>query len=187
MDASELKDGLLPTLAVATDDLLGRLRLVDDKSLRVPSALFGWTRGHVLAHVAQTGDALARLLISARTGVEVAAYDSQQARDAGIAAWADRDASALSAEVARSAEHFQIQVSAMPAHAWTTEVSVLGGTPFPAAQVLVRRLCEVVLHHTDLAVGYEPADWPAAFVSLDVPEPMHSQRLERQQRQRIDA
>jgi maleylpyruvate isomerase len=179
MDAGGLEHRLRPTLAVATDELLVRLRLLDDSSLGVPSSLPGWTRGHVVAHVAETGDAMARLLVSARTGNHAAAYDSEQARDDAIAAWADRGAAALSAEVARSAERFDAEVSAMPVHAWRTEVIVLGGMPFPAAQLLVRRLCEVVLHHTDLAAGYEPNNWPDAFASLYLPEPMHSQRLER--------
>jgi maleylpyruvate isomerase len=169
-------------MAAATDQLLMRLRVLSDDDLRRPSLLSDWTRGHVLAHVAQTGDALARLLFSARTGADAPAYTSQEARDDAISEWAERDASALSAEVTRSAQHFDAEVSAMPFHAWTSEVSVLGGAPFPAAQVLVRRLCEVVLHHTDLGLGYEPDDWPAPFVSLQLPEPMHSQRLTRQHR-----
>jgi maleylpyruvate isomerase len=174
------EQGLLPSLAVATDELLARLRALHDRDLRAPSLLPGWSRGHVVAHVALVGDALSRLLLSARTGEDIPAYASQNARDDEIALWAGRGASALAAEPARTARHFDAQVSAMPAHAWTAKVSVLGGLPFPAAQVIVRRLSEVVLHHTDLGLGYDPEHWPAKFVIADLPEPMRDQRLARQ-------
>ena len=48
--------------------------------------------------------------------------------------------------------------------------------PFPATGVLTRRLVEVELHHADLGSGYTPADWPASFTGLDLPEPMRGQR-----------
>lgn len=68
----------------------------------------------------------------------------------------------------------------MPAHAWANEVSVLGGAPFPAAQVPLRRLSEVVLHHTDHGLGYDPEYWPVGFALAYLPEPMHSQQLARE-------
>jgi hypothetical protein len=58
-------------------------------------------------------------------------------------------------------------------------VQILDSVPFPAAQLLTRRLVEVELHHCDLAAGYGPADWPAAFAAMDLPEPMRSQRQDR--------
>jgi len=42
--------------------------------------------------------------------------------------------------------------------------------------VLTRRLVEVELHHADLGSGYTPADWPASFAGLGLPEPMRGQR-----------
>jgi len=56
---------------------------------------------------------------------------------------------------------------------------VLDYPEFPAEQVLIRRLVEVELHHTDLGIGYRPADWPTAFATMDLPEPMRSQREDR--------
>ena len=35
------------------------------------------------------------------------------------------------------------------------------------------------LHHCDLAAGYGPGDWPAAFVAMELAEPMRSQREDR--------
>ena len=56
---------------------------------------------------------------------------------------------------------------------------MLDSAPFPAAEVLTRRLVEVELHHCDLAVGYGPADWPTAFAAMELTEPMRSQRRDR--------
>jgi len=58
-------------------------------------------------------------------------------------------------------------------------VRILDSAPFPVAQLLTRRLVEVELHHCDLDTGYGPADWPPAFATMDLPEPMRSLRQER--------
>jgi maleylpyruvate isomerase len=59
---------------------------------------------------------------------------------------------------------------------------VLHHTNFPAEQVLVRRLVELELHHTDLDAGYRAADWLAEFATMELPEPMRTQREDRQSR-----
>ena len=56
---------------------------------------------------------------------------------------------------------------------------VLDSAPFPAAELLTRRLVEVELHHCDLAVRYSPGDWPTAFATMELTEPMRSQRQDR--------
>lgn len=48
---------------------------------------------------------------------------------------------------------------------------VLTYPEFPAWQILVRRLVEIELHHTDLNAGYEPAEWPASFTTMDLDAP----------------
>ena len=58
--------------------------------LREPSRLPGWTRGHVVTHVARNAEGLCRLLRWARTGIETPMYPSIQARDAAIEAGAGR-------------------------------------------------------------------------------------------------
>jgi maleylpyruvate isomerase len=62
---------------------------------------------------------------------------------------------------------------------WPVQLQILGSTPFPAGQLLTRRLVEVELHHCDLGLGYTPSDWPATFTTMDLPEPMGSQRQDR--------
>ena len=88
------------------------------------------------------------------------------------------------ADVADSAMALRTIARQLPDDAWPRCVRILGSAPFPAAQLLTRRLVEVELHHCDLAAGYTPADWPGAFTSLDLAEPMRSQRRDRLGRSR---
>ena len=52
-----------------------------DSQARAPSLLPGWTRGHVVTHLARNADALRNLLTWARTGIPTPMYPSRQARD----------------------------------------------------------------------------------------------------------
>jgi maleylpyruvate isomerase len=68
----------------------------------------------------------------------------------------------------------------LPDEGWQVPVRMLDeGAVFPAAELLTRRLVEVELHHCDLGAGYGPADWPAAFATMELAEPMRSWRQDR--------
>ena len=67
----------------------------------------------------------------------------------------------------------------LPDEGWQVPVRILDSAPFPAAQLPTRRLVEVELHHCDLGIGYDAANWPASFAQAQLPEPMRSQRQER--------
>jgi maleylpyruvate isomerase len=163
----------------ATQRLLGTARILTETDLREPSLLPGWTRAHVLAHLARGADAMRNLLISVRTGQHRPAYASAAAREADIARAATQRTADLAADVAAAAMAFRTLSRRLPDEAWRVPVRVLGSAPFPAAGLLTRRLAEVELHHCDLGAGYGPADWPAAFATLDLGEPMRSQRQDR--------
>jgi len=85
----------------------------------------------VLAHVAQGADAMRNLLVWALTGVPVAAYASQQARDTAIETGARQGAGALLAELSASAERFRTEVTRLNERGWRQPVSVLGGGVSP--------------------------------------------------------
>lgn len=165
--------------AAAGQDHVERAAAELDPSLVAgPSRLPGWTRGHVLTHVARNADALANLLHTARTGEPRAAYASAGARAQAIDAGAARSPADLAADLASSAAAWRAEAAALPESSRFTLVAVLGDA-FPAAQVLTRRLHEIVLHHTDLGCGFGPGDWPAAYTSLDLPPNMAAQRADR--------
>jgi maleylpyruvate isomerase len=163
----------------ATQRLLSTARVLAEPDLRAPSLLPGWTRAHVLAHLARNADAMRNLLIGARSRTDRPAYASAAARAADIEAGAVRQPADLMADLADSAMALRTVARQLPDAAWRAEVQMLGPPRFPAAQLLTRRLVEVELHHADLGAGYSPADWPPAFTALELAEPMQSQRRDR--------
>jgi maleylpyruvate isomerase len=163
----------------ATQRLLDAARILSEADLRAPSLLPGWTRAHVIAHVARNADAMRNLLAGVRSGDSRPAYASAQAREDGIEQGAGQSAANLTTDLADSAMALRTVARQLPDEAWLAEVRMLDSAPFPAAGLLTRRLVEVELHHCDLGTGYGPADWPAAFTAMDLPEPMRSQRQDR--------
>ena len=163
----------------ATQRLLGNARIMSDSDLRTASLLPGWTRAHVLAHLARGADAMRNLLVGARSGQVRPAYASAEARQADIDQGAAMTAKDLTADLADSAMALRTVARQLPDEAWQVQLRILDSVPFPAAQILTRRLVEVELHHCDLGAGYGPADWPAAFAAMELAEPMRSQRQDR--------
>jgi len=184
MDAAQRQ--LSDQIDDATQRLLGTARVVADPDLLEPSLLPGWTRGHVLAHVARSADAMRNLLIGARSGEDRPAYPSAEAREAAIEQGATMKAQDLVADLAGSAMALRAIARQLTEEAWQAPVRILDSAPFPAAQLLTRRLVEVELHHCDLGAGYGPDEWPAAFAAMELAEPMHSQRQDRLSRPRAD-
>jgi maleylpyruvate isomerase len=177
MDAAQRE--LSGQVDIATQRLLDDARTLSEADLRAASLLPGWTRAHVLAHVARDADAMRNLLIGARSGQARPAYASAQARAADIEQAAARRAGDLMADLADSAMALRAVARQLPDEAWQVQVLLLDSAPVPAAGLLTSRLAEVELHHCDLGTGYGPADWPAAFADLNLPEPMRSQRQDR--------
>jgi maleylpyruvate isomerase len=137
-------------------------RLTDDE-LTADSALPGWSRAHVVAHLARNADALVNLLTWARTGVETPMYPSRAARDAGIEATAALPPAELRADYAAACDRLATAIEAMPADAWTAEVRNGQGATVPASAVPWMRAKEVWVHGTDLHAGLVFADLPADF------------------------
>ncbi len=177
MDAAQRQ--LYDQIDDATQRLLGTARVIAEPDLRQPSLLPGWTRAHVLAHLARNSDAMRALLVGARSGQDRPAYASSEARDADIERDSAQGAKDLVADVADSAMALRTIARQLPDQAWAYPVRILDSAPFPAVQLLTRRLVEVELHHCDLAAGYGPADWPGTFASLGLAEPMRTQREDR--------
>lgn len=155
---------LLAQIAAATEQVLESAARLSDADAREPSLLPGWSRGHVLTHLARNADGGSRLLTWARTGVETREYPSMEARAAQIEAGADRSAADLVADVRESAAEFASQYARMPSQVWRNMVRWTGGQQHPAARIADSRLGEVLIHHVDLRAGYTPAQWPVAFI-----------------------
>jgi len=182
MDAAQRQ--LSDQIDHATQRLLGTAREIAEPDLRRPSLLPGWTRAHVLAHLARGADAMRHLLVGARSGENRPAYAGEQEREAAIEHAAGLGAKELADDLAASAMALRAISRQLPDDAWRFPVRLRDAGPFPAAQLLTLRLVEVELHHCDLGAGYGPADWPAAFASMELAEPMRSLREDRLRRPR---
>lgn len=155
----------LTTITAATRALVATAERLGDGGVRAPSLLPGWTRGHVLSHVARNADGGVRLLTWARTGVESYEYPSLEARAAEIEDGAGRPAAELVADVRESAERFADAYRLMTDEAWQRTVRWTSGARHPAARAPDARLTEVLVHHVDLDAGFTPRDWPPGFAA----------------------
>ena len=138
MDAAQRQ--LCDQIDDATQRLLGTARVIAEPDLRLPSLLPGWTRAHVLAHLARGADAMRALLVGLRSGQDHLGYPSSEAREADIERTAAQQAKDLVTDVADSAMALRTMARQLPDQAWPRSVRVPGSAPFPAAQLLTRRL-----------------------------------------------
>lgn len=149
----------LASVRDATDRLLTAAAKLDNASVAEPSRLPGWTRGHVLAHLARNADALVNVLEGRPM------YESATARNTDIERDAPRPLDVQVADVRESAARFQA-TGATPAD-WSRTVELRNGVTDSASRVPFRRWVEVELHHVDLGIGYELEDLPAEFVERE--------------------
>ncbi|SDH14983.1 maleylpyruvate isomerase [Pseudonocardia oroxyli] len=140
--------------------LRGLMDRMGDEAFGKPSALPGWTRAHVLTHVARNADGLMNLLQWARTGVETPAYASREARAADIEAGAQREPAAIREDVVATSDRLAQVVKAMPKEAWTASVRNSQGLEVPATEIAWMRAREMWIHSVDLDVGASFEDFP---------------------------
>ena len=144
--------------AMRSGELLLTKATADAAPLTAPSLLPGWTRAHVLAHLAGNAGALGNLLEWARTGVEKPMYASPEARNTDIEHWRQASPDALLAHVEQTRDELHQAVDAMPASAWDVQVRSATGRMIPASEVPWLRTREVWIHAVDLNTGTQFAD-----------------------------
>ena len=142
-------------------------RLVEEDYAR-PSLLPGWTRAHVLAHLARNADAMLNLLAWARTGTETPMYPSPDARDRDIEETARRSPQELEADVLGATARLAQAVRETPPEAWAATVRTFRGREIPGADIVRMRAQEVWVHAVDLGSGVEFADIPDGVLSYVV-------------------
>ncbi|MFI2609969.1 maleylpyruvate isomerase family mycothiol-dependent enzyme [Kitasatospora sp. NPDC018619] len=147
----------------STRHLLHTVAELAPESLAEPSALPGWTRGHVLAHLARNADSLVNLLEGARTGTDIPQYASDEAREQGIERDAPRPLEVQLADLRDSHARFVAAAAQLGPESWAATVRHRFGYTFPAFDIPAKRVVELEFHHVDLAAGYTPAHWPQEF------------------------
>ena len=137
---------------------------LDEASFAEPTALAGWTRAHVVAHVAANAEALVNLATWARTGVETPMYASPEQRGADIEKGALLPAARLRQWFADSAAALDAALASLDGESWTRLVRTAQGRTVPATEVPWMRTREVMVHAVDLDGGVGFDDLPTDFL-----------------------
>jgi len=156
---------LLAEIVHATARYLGPLTVLDEQALAAPSALPGWSRAHVVAHLARNADAMTRVLERSAAGVPASMYDTAEGRDRDIDDTVARlDAAGLVRDAQESAARFE-QAATSYEGPLDRPFSRLVDGPVHGrvADVGRMRWVEVEVHHADLGIGYSPSEWPEEF------------------------
>lgn len=137
-----------PTAAVAEAhrrlrDVLAELT---DAQVLEPSLLPGWTRGHVIAHLADAARARGRLVEHALRGEVVDMWEPGE-RDEIIEATASRSAAEHRAALAEHSDRLEKAWAGV--EDWSDDF----------ATAVFTRWREVWIHLVDLDLGVRPADW----------------------------
>jgi maleylpyruvate isomerase len=154
-DAAEIRE--------ATRRLIAAVSALDAGAVAQPSLLPGWTRGHVLTHLARNADSLVNLLTWARTGEETPQYVSAEARDQAIEEGAGRLPAEHLDDLRLSADRLDLAIAELPPAAWASQVRMRSGRVIPAAEIAYARLVEIYFHHVDLGIGYTCDNLPPDF------------------------
>ena len=149
----------------ATRRLIRTVDGLPDAAFAEPSALPGWSRGHVVAHLALNGEGLAGILRGLAGGEDVPMYASPERRDGDIGDLATRSPGAVRDRLYAGCTLFQEAWQHMPDDAWDGSFRRTPGSErWPASQLPRMRHGEVEIHHADLVAGYSAAHWPEDFL-----------------------
>jgi maleylpyruvate isomerase len=143
-----------------TAQLIAAVEGLDDVAMKRPSLLPGWTRGHVVSHLARNADGLVNLLLWARTGVEHPMYASRADRDADIDEGSLRMAAILREDLSAASERFEAAVARTSGAEWQAQVMLASGRQIAACTVPWLRWQEVSVHLVDLDAGVGFGDLP---------------------------
>lgn len=126
---------------------------MDETASHSASLLPGWSRRHVISHLARNADALVNLLSWARTGIEHPMYASAADRDADIEEGSRRLFQIQQEDLAAASGRFFAAAEDLPASAWTASVTARAGTTMPATMIPWLRVNELLVHAVDLNCG----------------------------------
>jgi uncharacterized protein (TIGR03083 family) len=140
------------------------ISMLDEASYAEPCQLDGWTRKHLVAHLAANAEAIGRLVAWAHTGEEQRMYASPEQRRADIEAGALLPGSELTSWFERSARDLDEAMDTLSDQAWRAEVVTAQGRTVPAAGTAWMRSREVMVHAVDLGTGLRFTDLPADFL-----------------------
>jgi maleylpyruvate isomerase len=144
--------------------LVSAIAPLTDGEVTQPSKLPGWTRGHVLTHLAHKTATHIWLFEGAYVDEVRDQYPHGLVRaQADVEANAGRSAAELRSELIASFAGLEAAWGELPDSCWDREGICVPG-PRSMRQIVDRHLRDVEVHHVDLDIGYGPTDWPDVFV-----------------------
>nr|WP_202886371.1 maleylpyruvate isomerase family mycothiol-dependent enzyme [Kribbella sandramycini] len=145
----------------AANRLTELLAGLDEATARGDSVLPGWSRGHVITHIANFSRAMTRQVEYALRGELVEVYDGgRPARDADIEAGAHRPAAELIADLNDAITALLAAWDRVGADDWSLPILHRNSTLAHGIDATWR---ELTVHTSDLSLAVTPADWPAPF------------------------
>jgi maleylpyruvate isomerase len=151
----------LDWLRSGTGLINSQVAALSDEQIFQPCALPGWTRAHLLTHLARNADALGNLTRWAATGTETLMYSGGAAqREADIEADATRPPDVIRHDATEASDRLDRALASLSAEAWTREVRNAQGQPIIATRIPWLRVREVWIHAVDLGTDVTFADFP---------------------------
>ena len=157
--------------AAAHQRLLAGIAELSDADCQIDSLLLGWSRGHVLNHLARNADSHARMFEAATRGQESPQYPGGMAgRVAEIEAGAHRTAAELVADTRVSIYTLEAAWAGASSTTWQGFgiKSHSDGSRVRISDLVLMRWCEIEVHHADLNIGFTHHDWTPLFVRYDL-------------------
>jgi maleylpyruvate isomerase len=155
----------LAELADAEQRLADHLDARDPDWAAQPSTLPGWSRAHVVAHLAGNAEGMANLVAWARSGDETPMYPSPEARSAEIdrrakLPWRDllEEQRGLAASLRRDLETLTEPVA-------ERDLRLGSGAHTNVCDLAAVRVREIEIHRVDLSDDYAAACWRTSFTT----------------------
>ncbi|MGW7685211.1 maleylpyruvate isomerase family mycothiol-dependent enzyme [Kribbella sp. NPDC054772] len=151
----------LTDVRAAADQLLALTADLDEPTARAASALPGWSRGHVITHIAYFSEAMTRQVDEALQGRLIEVYDGgRPARDAAIEAGADRPAAELKAHLKEAVTTLMASWDKVSPTDWPLPIQHRDSNLAAGLNATWR---ELTIHTSDLDLGITPANWSTPF------------------------
>jgi maleylpyruvate isomerase len=128
-----------------------------------PSALPGWSRAHVVAHLTGNAEGMCHLVSWATTGVETPMYPSPEERAAGIERRAGLAWPELRAEQDGWAKGLAETLEGLVEPVAERQLRLGSGAPVNVCDLAAVRVREIEIHRVDLAADYRAEQWTPRF------------------------
>lgn len=160
----------IETAIVGHDEVLTATARLDDNQIAHPSLLPGWSRARVIAHLAHKSWSHVAVFEGAVVDEVRPQYpEGQVAAEAETEVWSQRSAEALLECLRDGFAALERSWDRLSDEGWVRRGTSSAGDR-SMKEFVERHLRDVFVHHVDLDVGYGPRDWPAAFVSTELPK-----------------